>query len=164
MMRRLHPGDEDVLRLAWSWDEGRPVWYGQMDRVFNNGSSEDFLAQLGDPLKAFIGVWGDEMEGVIIAEWKGGGFVEGHLLARRRADTQLLTVAIRATLIDLLNCGLTHAFSWVAERNTGVRNLCVSIGMQPDGVAMWRGSYRGRVIKWLSHSIQREQLLINMAA
>lgn len=164
LIRRLTIDDADILREAWGWDAGRPAWYRDMDAVFNAGTVDNLMAQLADPARVFIGVWDDTLHGVIIAEWKGSGYVEGHLLARRQADTQLLSVAIRHVLLDLTNHGLTHAFAWVAERNIGVRRLCVNIGLQPDGVIMWRGAYHGKPIKWLRHSVQREQLIMQQAA
>jgi hypothetical protein len=164
MMRRLGINDADVLREAWDWDEGRPAWYRQADRVFNRGTVGDFVAQLADTQRVFLGVWSERLEAVILAHHHGSGIVEGHLLARRQADTALITVAGRHTIYELLDCGLTHAIVWVAERNIGVRRLCVNIGFEPDGVVMWRGSYHGRVIKWVRHSIRREQLLMDVAA
>jgi hypothetical protein len=163
-MRRLVTDDEDVLREAWAWDADRPIWYRQADGVFNCGGVDDLVSQLADSSRVFIGVWSDVLEGVVIAEWKGGGYVEGHLLARPRADTELLGVAIQRVLLDLTNYGLTHAFAWVAERNIGIRRLCANIALQPDGVVMWRGSYHGKPIKWLRHSVQREQLLMQQVA
>jgi hypothetical protein len=166
VIRRLRSEDVELLREAYEWDRGRPTWYMEMDHVFNRGSEDDLVALLDDPACAFIGIWTDntQLTAVILIHHHGSGIVEGHLLARRGADTELLTVAVRHILRELFDCGLTQAFAWVAERNIGVRKLCVNMAMLPDGVVMWRGSYRGRVIKWIRHSVQREQLLMQQAA
>ena len=160
MIRRLRQSDTDLLREAYRWDRGRPSWYIEMDRVFNGGSEDDFIAQLDDPQRAFIGVWDndDHFTAVILIRHHGSGRYEGHLMARKGTDAQLVSVAIQSLLHDLLDYGLVEAHCWVAERNIGIRRLCANIQFQPDGVSMWRGSYRNRVIKWQRYSIQREQI------
>ena len=165
MIRRLTTADAPLLREACDWDTTRPTWYRQMDAVFNCGSLDDFITQLADPQRAFIGLWdGAVPTAIIIIQHHGSGRYEGHLMARRGTDPQLVAVSIRSLLHDLLDYGLVEAYCWVAERNISIRRLCDTIGFQPDGVAMWRGSYRGRVIKWQRYSIQRESLLMQRAA
>lgn len=164
MIRRLRQADVDLLREAWRWDATRPTWYRQADAVFNCGSADDLVAQLDDPNRVFIGVWAECLMAIIIIQHHGSGRYEGHLMARRGADLVLIGTTIHGLLCDLLDYELKEASCWVAERNTSVKQLCGIVGFQPDGVAMWRGSYRGRVIKWHRYSIQREQLLMDKAA
>lgn len=166
MMRRLRQSDADLLREAYNWDVGRPSWYVEADHVFNSGSVDDLVAQLGDPQRAFIGLWdsNEQLTAIILVQHHGSGRYEGHLLAQRGADLQLIAVAIRSLLVDLLQYGLTEACCWVAERNISVKRLCDIVGFQPDGVVMWRGAYRNRAIKWLRYFITREQLTISKAA
>lgn len=164
LIRRLTIDDADVLREAWNWDTGRPSWYRQMDQVFNRGTVEDFVIQLADPSRAFIGVWSNELYAVVVIQYHGAGVFEGHLLARRGTDIEMIARVVYSLLHDLLDYGLSEAIVWVAERNTSVRKLCARIGFQPDSVWMWKGAYRNRVIKWERYSIRREQLLMNIAA
>ncbi len=163
MIRRLVRGDEDLLREAWGWTNGSPAWFRDADQVFNRVAlnAED---QLADTSKWLIAVFDHELEAVVIVDRKGSGQFEGHLMARRNANAELIASAISCVLLDLLNCGLTEAYCWVAEKNRGVRNICNQIGLRPDGIVMWKGSYRGRVIKWLRHSIRCEDLLMENAA
>jgi hypothetical protein len=169
MIRRLTSDDAALLRKAYSWDEGRPLWYRQMDAVFNSGSVGDLITQLNDARYAFIGVWDDdEFVSVIIVDQHDAGQFEGHLMTRTGTDVALIQTVIQHLLVDLLNFGLAETFVWIAEKNRGVRKLCGTIGFQPDGLAMYRGTYRGksrdRVIKWIRYSIQREQILMAQAA
>ena len=160
MIRRLATNDADLLRQAYAWDEGRPAWYRQMDNVFNSGTVDDLIEQLNEPTTVFIGLFDPHLSAVIIVEWKGDGLFEGHLMAKRGADIALIAATIQQVTRDLLDYGVREACCWVAERNIGVRKLCAIMAFQPDGVAMWRGSYRGRAIKWLRYVIRREQVEI----
>lgn len=163
MIRRLTTADAQLVREAYGWDAGRALWYRQMDKVFNAGTVEDLLTRLADKHHAFIGVFDPTLSAVVIVQCHGSQF-EGHLMARRDASVGLLSVTIQSLLCDLLELGLTEAFVWVAEKNRGVRKLCSTIGFQPDGLVMYKGTYHQRVIKWLRYSIQREQILMAQAA
>lgn len=164
MLKRLTSEDSALLREAWAWDEGRPSWYTQMDKVFSLGTVEDFIAQLDDKRNAFIGVFDEGLAAIILVVWAGEGRFTAHLLARPKADLNLVTKAAERVLYDMLDFGLMEASIWIAERNKSIRKLSASIGMLPDGIVMWKGSYRGRIIKWLRHSVKREQLLVSKAA
>ena len=163
MIRRLVSGDEDLLREAWEWTNNSPSWFRDADRVFNQ-TTLNAEEQLGDRAKWFIGVFDQELEAVVIVERKGNGQFEGHLMARRNANAELIASAINHVLADLLNYGLMEAYCWIAEKNHGVRNICNAIGLRPDGIVMWKGSYKGRVIKWLRYSVQRGDLVMENAA
>lgn len=164
MLRRLTHEDKDLLRQAYYWDSLTPRWFREADAVFNTGSADDLIAQLEDRVKWFIGIFDPHLQAVIIVENHGDGQFEGHLMARRDADVQLIALTIDHLLHDLLTFGLTEAFVWVAEKHRGMRKLCANIQFQPDGVSMYKGAYHGRVIKWLRYSITRERLLMAEAA
>jgi hypothetical protein len=164
MIRRLVVDDEELLREAWAWDADRPSWYRQMDAAFNRGSVDDLVEQLTDRRKVFMGVFDPSLTAIVVIEQHGDGVYEGHLMARRGANPMLIATVIQSLLTDLCDYGLTQACCWIAERNTSVRKLCSTIGFQPNGVVMWRGSYRGRAIKWVCHSIRREQIITSKAA
>lgn len=164
MIRRLTPDDADLLREACAWDEDRPLWYRQMDAVFNSGPVEQLIEKLGNATYWFVGVFNPALEAIVIVENHGQGLFEGHLMARRGANGELIAATIQQLLYDLTDCGLGEAFVWVAARHLSVRQICSSIGLVPDGIVMYKGAYRGRVIRWLRHSIRREELLIAKAA
>lgn len=165
MIRRLTSDDADLLRLAYSWDEGRARWYREADNVFNSGPVENLIAQLDDSRKCFVGIWdGDELAAVIIIDCQHEGQFEGHLMAKSNANTTLIQFAIEHLLHELLQFGLEEVYVWIAKRNQGVRKLCSAAGFAPDGVVMYRGAYHNRVIKWLRYSVQREQILMAKAA
>jgi SAM-dependent methyltransferase len=162
-MRRLTLDDTRLIRTAYRWDASRPRWYREMDGVF--GLTEDELVkQVTEARNMFMGIFDGELIAIILVVWCGAGRFTAHLLARRHADLGLITIAARQVLHDMLDYELKEASVWVAEKNTGVHNLCANIGLLPDGVVMYKGSYRGRLIKWLRHSVQRDQLLAERAA
>jgi hypothetical protein len=176
MMRRLRlPDDETLIREAYRWDEDRPRWWRDMDRVFNSGTENDFVAKARDPLTAFIGIFEinedadtPTMLALVIVETPAPFVHEGHLCVKRKADTLKVTTACAQLIGDLFSLGMTQAFVWVAERNIAVRKLCVTLGLQPDGVAQWRAAFRRKngnhPIKWLRHSINRQQIEVGKAA
>lgn len=157
MIRRLSiPADEPLIRSAYRWDGDRPRWYREADAVFNSGTEDDFVARAATA--AYLGVFDNgELIGLVIVEMPTPRYHEGHLCARRGASSLKLTVACVTIVSDLLNLGMTQLSCWVAERNTSVRKICATIGLQPDGVVMWRGSHYGRAIKWVRYSIRRDQ-------
>lgn len=160
MIRRLHlPEDESLLRTAYKWDAAYPRWWREMDSVFNSGTEDDFLERASDPLTAHIGVFdSDDLIALVIIATPAPTIHEGHLLAKRGANRQLITATLVTLISDLFNLGMTQAFVWVAERHTGLRELCATMGLQPDGLVMWRGSYHGRPIRWVRYSILREEV------
>lgn len=164
MIRRLTVKDVGLLREAWNWDHGRPSWYVAMDSVFNGGTVDDFIESVEHPATVAIGVFDPLLTAIVIIEHHGSGLFEGHLMAKRGASPAVLVTVIEQLLHDLLDYGLTEACCWIAEKNRSVRKLCANIGFQPDGVSMYKGAYRGRVIRWLRYSIQREQLTAAKAA
>jgi hypothetical protein len=157
-LQRLTSTDADLLRQAWKWDDRRPRWFRDMDAVFWQGSVENLIEQLNNWRKVFVGVFTSGLEAVIIVTWHGNGSFEADLMARRGANTAAIMAAAHQLMHDLLAFGMQEAFVWVAAKHISVRKLCVNIGLMPDGVVMYKGAYRGRVIKWLRHSVTREQL------
>lgn len=164
MLRRLREQDADLLREACSWDDARPSWYREMDATFSLGTVEDFITQLSDWRNAFMGIFNPDLTAIILVVWCEPGRFTAHVMAKHGTDLQLVTTASKSILYDLLDFDLEEVSVWVAERNKSIRKLCASLGLLPDGVVMWKGSYRGRVIRWLRHSVRREQLLVSKAA
>lgn len=158
MIHRLQlPEDEALLRTAYQWDKDFPTWWREMDRVFNSGTEDDFIERAKNPHSAYVGVFdGDDLIALVIVETPAPSIHEGHLLAKRGANQELITTACVTMISDLFNLGMTRLFVWVAERHSALRKLCANIALQPDGLIMWRGSYHGKPIKWVRYSITRE--------
>lgn len=158
MIHRLQlPEDEALFRAAYNWDKDFPKWWRQMDRVFNSGTEDDFIERAKNPHSAYVGIFdGDDLIALVIVETPAPTIHEGHLLAKRGANQELITAACVTMISDLFNLGMTHLFVWVAERHIALRKLCANIALQPDGLIMWRGSYHGKPIRWLRFSISRE--------
>lgn len=160
MIHRLQlPDDETLLRTAYRWDADYPRWWREMDRVFNSGTEDDFIERARNSRSAYIGVFdGDDMIALVIVETPAPTIHEGHLLAKRGANQELLTAACLALVSDLFSLGMTQTFVWVAERHSALKKMCVNIGLQPDGLVMWRGSHHGKPIKWVRYSIRHDEV------
>ena len=157
-LKRLTPADSDLLREAWEWDKDRPSWYAQMDHVFSQGSVDNLITQLKDWRKLFIGIFDPDLTAIVIIKWKGEGRFGGDLMAKSSANPDSIVEAIIYLEYETLKFGMKEINVWVAERNRGVRRICERANLKPDGVVMFRGAYRGRVIRWLRHSLTREDL------
>ena len=153
-----------MLREAYHWDDDRPRWYQDMDRVFNGGGETEFLSLLNDKRNVLVGVFDPELTAIIMVVLEGYGVFESHLLARRGANAETIVIAAHSILYDLLEFDLQELYVWVAKRHISVKRLCDNIGLLPDGVRMFKGQYRGRLIEWERRSIRRENLLAEKAA
>lgn len=157
MIRRLDPDkDESLLREAFSWDQGKPSWYRQMDRVFGPDNVEDFLKLINDPLNAFIGIFNPQLVGLIVVALASKDRYAAHLWAKRGTGLPVLVEAGCQVLNDMFGLGMVEGFVYVAEKNRTVRRLCEAIGFSEDGIVMYRGTYRGKIIKWIRLSCSRQ--------
>ena len=164
MMRRLTRDDEALLREAFRWDAERPQWYREMDKAFMWGDEDRFVGLVADQRYVLIGVFDPQLVAIIIVVLEGYGLFAVHLCASRNADPDMLVVAGRSVIEDLLAYDLVEFYGWVAEKHIGLKRICSNIGLSPDGICMYKGKYRGRLIKWLRYSIRREDLLAEKAA
>jgi len=158
LIRRLTHNDDALLREAFHWDVDRPTWYTQMDRVFSWGGEEGFVRLLDDRRNVLIGVFNPELIAVIIVVLEDYGLFTAHLCAKRNADVDLIVQAAQTVLYDLLEFDLRELYVWVAEKHRSLKRLCSMIGMERDGIRMFKGSYRGRLICWHRYSIHVERL------
>ena len=165
MIRRLDPvSDEHLLREAFAWDKNRAQWYSEMDAVFGPPDADDFIKTAHEPLNMFIGIFDPEFVGVVIVARASEWVFNTHLLAKRGVALETLVSGASQLRTDLFEMGAVEVFCYVAEKNRAVRKLCGELGMQHEGITMYRGSYRGRVIKWLKYSVRREILAMELAA
>jgi hypothetical protein len=164
VIRRIDPVvNEDLLREAHSWDKDAPDWYRSCDKVFGP-TMDEFLAQTKAEDQIDIGIFAPEFCGLISLTRRAAGIYEAHLRARRRTPLEPLALAGRQVIDDLLGMGMETGYVFVAEKNRPVRKLCCMMGMQPDGIAIYRGSYKGRVVQWLRYSVEREAIAVSRAA
>lgn len=165
MNRRLDPiADEPLLRECFAWDREAPSWYQDMDQVFGPGNINDFLAMTKEPLNILIGVFNSEFVGLIVIACAAQDIFEAHLWAKRGTEIGVLVEGTEKTIQDFFSMGMKEAFCLVAERNKPIQTLCASLGFRYEGVCMYRGLYKGRVIKWLRYSIREEARQLEQAA
>ena len=152
MIRRLDTkSDESLLRETYSWDEGTPEWYRDMSRVFGPDDVEDFLKMAEKNI--LVGIFDPEFIGLLILESTLPHCFEAHLCARRGARLGVLIEGTARVINDFLNMGMREGFCWVASKNSAIKKLCEQIGMAHDGIVMYRGVYRGKLIKWQRYSV-----------
>lgn len=157
MICRLDPiTDEALLREAFAWQRDAPKWFQQMDATFGPDNVDDFLKAIAEPGVILVGIFQDGFIGLIIVAEAGRDVFNSHLCAKRGASLEALAQAAAQVTSDFLQLGMKHGFCWVAEKNRAVQRLCSTIGFQYEGICMYRGTYRGRVIKWLRYSIRAE--------
>lgn len=149
MLRRLEPTDP-LLHEAFHWDDDAPPWFRTANTVFGANDEEAFLSR--DAI--FIGVFDDELIAVIVLTMVAPHVFSADLLARRRADIAAIAAGAARVISDFLSMGMKLGFCWVAEKNLGVRKLCDTLNMRHEGLRMYKGVYRGRMICWTLYSIQ----------
>lgn len=149
MLRRLEP-DDPLLKEAFHWDDGAPPWFRTANTVFGENDEEAFLRR--DSI--FIGILDSELIAVIVLTRIAPHIYEADLLAKRGANLETISAGASVVVNDFLNMGMKLGFCWVAEKNLAVRKLCGKLNLTHDGLTLYRGSYRGRVTRWLRYSIQ----------
>lgn len=165
MIKRLDPiEDEALLRQAFAWTAECPQWQVDMDIVFGPSDVEDFLRMVVEPENVLVGIFSPEFVGLIIVASAGKDVFNSHLCAKRGSDLGVLAQGAYQVTQDFLKMGMQEGFCFVAERNLAIRNLCDTIGFKWEGVVMYRGAYRGRLIKWLKYSIRPEAKQLEIAA
>lgn len=150
MLRRLTSEDSGLLREAFAWDANAPPWFQAANIAFGPNDVEAFLNR--DAIA--IGVFDPELIAVIVLTQTAPHMFNADLLAQRRADVVAIAAGASVVIDDFLRMGMKFGYCWVAEKNRGVRKLCGTIGLTRNGLTLYRGSYRGRNIKWLCYSIQ----------
>lgn len=147
------------MRYAYSWDRDAPAWYRDMDAVFGPQQVGEFVGLLDDPTHAFIGVFNPNLLGLITLTLVSRHRYEVHLWAKRATPLPLLEEAGYQIREQLVATGARELFVWVAERNRQVLNLCLGLGLQPDGIQMIKGCYKNRVIVWHKLSYTPRQVM-----
>ncbi len=147
-IRRLDNGDHDLLRHAYSWDAKAPEWYRQQDKVFGPKTVDEFVPLVDDPKNALIGIFNPELVGLITATLVCKDCFEIHLWAKRGTSLDVLEEAGYQIREQLVRFGAQEIFVWVAEKNRPVKQLCARLGLQPDGIELLKGCYKGKVIVW----------------
>lgn len=164
MLKRLTSEDSELLREAYQWDKGKPQWFLDMDGVFGPQTEDEFVGLADDPQNCLLAIFRPiglrivqhEMVGLVIITY--GEEFTAHLWAKRGTPLDVLWADIEQIKQDMFAIGMRACAVWVAERNIGVQRLCGMIGFQPTGVSMYKGTYRGRVIRWRKYILLKEAM------
>lgn len=156
--RRLDPeADVECFRLAYGWDRDAPRWYREMDSVFGDYSLNEYVAKAREATQVNIGLFeGREIFAMITTNLvamttdpTASGVYDLHLAAARHAGAEKIVRAfesIRRQMFEDLNA--LALYGWVASVNRPLVRLSRRLGFKPDGLLMFKGSVRGRVIRW----------------
>lgn len=163
MLRRLDPvSDRELLREAFAWTADTPSWHRDMDSVFGPETADEFLEMAAETI--LVGIFDSSIIGLIIIAPAGKDVFNSHLCAKRDAPLNMLAASAAQVMNDFLGLGMKEGFCWVAEKNRSVRSLCDTIGFQHEGVVMYKGVYKNRLIKWLRYSVRPEVKQVEIAA
>lgn len=162
-LKRLNTfDDEGFLRIAFSWNIGVPTWVSDMDSVFGPQDADDFIKACETNI--LVGIFNPDFCGLLILEPSGKDVFAAHLCAKRGTPLSVLTAAASRVIDDFLALGMVEGFCWVAEKNLAVRRLCDTIGMTHEGILMYRGTYKGFLIKWMRYSVKAQAVSQAVAA
>jgi hypothetical protein len=164
MLKRLTSEDSELLREAFFWTQDAPKWHRDMDSTFGPDNVEDFLVMLAEPENILIGIFNPDFVGLLIIACAGNDIFNAHLCAKRGTDLNVLAEGAYQAVQDFLRMGMKEGFCWVAEKNLAVRKLCDNIDFRHEGVVMYRGTYKGKLIKWLRYSIRAKANEMEIAA
>ena len=152
MIRRLHPiEDESLLREAFEWDAYAPSWYADSDSIFRPGSIEEYLQLAKGEDQIDVGVFDEDLVGLITISRRGDKIYEAHLSAKRGTNVEFLAEAGFQVREQLFEIGMNVGFVWVAQKNLHVKKLCELVGFLPDGLMMLRGSYNVKMLDGTIH-------------
>lgn len=148
-IRRLDSDtDRDFYAEAWAWDIDAPRWYQDSDAVFRPESFDEYMKLAHGDDQCDVGVFDDELIGLITVTLRGKGVYEGHLSAKRGANLEMLAEAVLQIRCQLFERGMSEAYLWVAAKNRAIRKLCANAGFYGTFVTMLRGSSHNRPIEW----------------
>lgn len=149
-IQRLNPDkDRALISEAFYWDINAPQWYADSDAICRP-DIETYMKMSRDETQVDIGIFTDEMVGLVTVDYKGNGIAEIRLSAKRGSSLEVLAEAAWHIRRQFFALGMKAAVVWVAKRNRQVIRLCGMIGFEPDKT-MTRGTYQrgNQPIEWL---------------
>jgi hypothetical protein len=152
-IRALKADDYELYQEAFDWTGKAPEWFRQLDSVFGWPDFETYYEQTKD--KISFGIFDNELVALVTIIERARGIYEAELSARRGTDVLLIIEATRVIRDAVFAHGCLEGFMWVALRNRMVLKVCEAAGFQRDGIRMFRGVCKGRVIEWVRLSCRR---------
>ncbi len=139
--------DEALLKL-WETEKTAPRW-------FRDAGETDKFSD-GDYLK-----WCDQFEIFGLANDRAALFLkrndahgEIHFsIERKFTEIDALVTELESVRTRIFASGITVVTAWVAKRNTGLRNICIELGMQYHGLKKWKGESHGKIIEWMCYQV-----------
>jgi RimJ/RimL family protein N-acetyltransferase len=147
-IRALHPSEEGLFQQAFAWTADSPVWFRQMDKVFPE-TFGDYHLRAFDTGEINYGIFSDGLVGLFTVCHCGSGVFNVHVSAKRGASVDVMLEAACMLRDHLFKTGAQVLHGWVARFNRGVIRLGEHAGFHRDGVRMFKGECRGRVIEWV---------------
>lgn len=157
-LRALKPEDKGLLREAFEWARNSPQWFRDMDAVYPFKDFDEYYEAACGPLQIDYAVFDNDLIGIFTIAQVSTGIFNVHVEAKRGASLRVLTEAACVIRDKLFEAGVVELFGWVARVNRGVMRLGLMCGFKPDGVTMFKGQYKGRVIEWKRLSCSRQEV------
>lgn len=154
-MRRLNADkDQELVRQALSWIDEQPTFYRNCDAAWGTVDADSYLEMMRSDPQADFGVFEDDkLIAVITVTLEGKGIYNSHLLVKRRANVEAITICAMSVIKGLFENGMKEGWSWLARKNYGARKILESIGMRRDGVSRFKGQSHGQPIEWLRYGL-----------
>lgn len=156
-IRRLDPvADQALYRWAFNWLAESPIWRQYTEEVFGTLDLAEYMAARLDERRIDIGVVdGPLFIAKVALHLTARHTYEVSLEAARTANPVAIVTAGQLIRDQLFGeYGAQSVFAWVPRWARGVQSILKAIGFHDNHVTMMRGTCRGKVIEWLSFSIE----------
>lgn len=158
MIRRLDPDkDIDLFKEAYLWGRQRK-WFREIENQFGASTFEEFISDAERDVQVDVGVFDNQLIGLITLELKEKGIYEAHIRVSRDADLNLIALgalSIREQLFREL--GAKEIFGQIPNFNKGAIQLAEMCGLYRDGITVIQGQVRNRLIEWVRVSYGEEE-------
>lgn len=139
----------DLLKW-WQIEQNSPKWFKDANSLWGETWDDfnkfcqgcDRIYDLGD---------------VIIYVQKDQDSANIHIGAVRHARIDIKALCI---IRDKLLIEFQVVYGWVLRHNRGIAKLANAVGMTFNGVRMFRGESRGRLLEWRCHAMSKNNFQI----
>jgi len=139
----------DLLKW-WKIEQDSPKWFKDANSLWRE-NEQDFIAFCAQSHKIY------DLGEVIVYVQGLGDKAEIHFGAVPKAKVDI------SKLIDIRDELFTEfdmIFGWLLKQNRGMKAIAEQVGMKYQGVQMFHGESRGKVLIWHCHSADKNSFII----
>lgn len=147
-IRALSPKfDLPLYSKAWKWSKNKPDWFVESMATWNM-TKEEFFVKIRDESQVDFGVFNPTLTAVITSNEVAPGIIEAHIECAENTSLETATIGCRMVMDHCFEKGLKLVIVWVQSFNRPILKMYESLGFQPTGLRLLRGSCKGRVVEW----------------